>query len=90
MDNKFEKLTEEEKSLFDVLIEKYSLTLNVEDTQKVLNESRTTLYRKRKSGLGPKFIQDSTNHTVRYPLHEIVRYICNTKKTGANNEIQKG
>ena len=88
MKNELEKLTGEEQSLFDSLIDKYGLTLNIEDAQKVLNESRTTLYRKRKSGRGPKFIQDKSNHTVRYPLHEIVRYICNTK-TGGTNEIQK-
>ena len=87
MNHKLEKLTEEERSLFDSLIDKYGLTLNIEDAQKALNESRTTLYRKRKSGFGPKYIQDSANHTVRYPLHEIVRYICNTNKKGKENEL---
>ncbi len=80
------KMTEEEKSLFNALIVIYGLVLKVEDVQKVLNESKTTLYRKRKSGLGPKFIQDSANHTVQYPLHEIVRYICDTNNKGTADE----
>ncbi len=76
MNQKIIPFTDEEQSLFNILIDRYGLLVNASGTGKLLNESKATLYRKRKTGMGPKFLQDTQNSTIRYPLHEIVHYIC--------------
>jgi predicted DNA-binding transcriptional regulator AlpA len=84
MNHQIDTMTDKEKSLFSMLVEKYGLLVDASDAEKLLNESRATLYRKRKQGLGPKFLQDGQNSSIRYPLHEIIHYLCNAQE--ASNE----
>lgn len=76
---KIQPLTDEEQRLFNLLVNKYGILPSVEQTSEILQKSKATLYRERKHGTGVKYIQDGKNSTVRYPLHEIVRYMCSTK-----------
>jgi len=80
MNTKIKKLTDEEQSLYSLLIDKYGVLVSATKVEELLKESKTTLYRKRKNGIGPKFLQDKSSSTIKYPLHEIVRYLCNTKE----------
>ncbi len=89
MNKKQTRLTDEETSIYNILLPDTGASLNVAKAVKVLGESRATLYRKRKQGTGPAFVQDIENGTIRYPLHEIVRYLCNTKNKGVENADEK-
>jgi len=80
-------LTDEEQKLFNLLENKYGVLPTLTQTAKILKKSKATLYRERKNGTGIKYIQDSANATVRYPLHEIVRYLCNTRDKGGDDEL---
>ena len=71
-------LADEEQKLFNLLEDKYGVLPSAAQTAEIVKKSKATLYRERKNGTGIKYIQDSTNATVRYPLHEIVRYLCKT------------
>ncbi len=86
MNQKIRPLTDEEQTLFNILIDRCGLLVNASDAEELLNESKATLYRKRKTGLGPKFLQDTKNSTIRYPLHEIVHYICSDGDKKINSE----
>ncbi len=69
-----------EKDLFRLLSEEHGTSLDIETTSVVLNKSPSTLYRMRKDNIGPGYIKDEAgadNSAIRYPLHEIVKYICN-------------
>ena len=72
--------SEKEQKLFDFLFEKYGAIVDVKDASRILKKSRASLYRDRKEGKGVKYIQDTENGAIRYPIHEIARYVCNTEE----------
>lgn len=76
------QLTEEEQNLFNLLMPVYGVLPSASDTSKIINKSKATMYRERKNNTGIKYIQEAKNTTVRYPLHEIVRYLCDTGFNG--------
>jgi len=78
MKNGNQALSDEEQRLFNLLVDEYGVLPSATQTAEIIKKSKATLYRERKQGTGIKYIQDSTNATVRYPLHEIVRYLCKT------------
>ena len=78
MRTEIDKLTDDEKNLFNIMVNEYGVVVSAAVAEEILKESRSTLYRKRKNGGGPNFIQDADGSNIKYPLHEIVRYICNT------------
>ena len=87
MKSKDLQLTEEEQKLFNLLVSEYGVLPSASETAKIIKKSKATLYRERKNGIGINYIQDSSNATVRYPLHEIVRYLCNTNDKRLNDEL---
>lgn len=87
MKNRNRALTGEEQKLFNLLEEKYGVLPNAAQTAEIVKKSKATLYRERKAGTGIRYIQDSDHSMVRYPLHEIVRYLCNTHGKGVENEL---
>lgn len=81
-------MTQQEKDLYELLYSKHGTSLNIETTSVVINKSPSTLYRMRKDKIGPGYIQDeirADNSAIRYPLHEVVRYLCNNK--GGENYV---
>ena len=77
------EMTAREKDLYTILFDKYGSNLDVSTTVKVLKKSPSTLYRMRQMGIGPGYIRDDTksnNSAIRYPLHEIVHYLCKTNE----------
>jgi len=74
-----------QKELYELLCPKYGSSLSATQTGKILNHSSSTLYRMRQNGEGPKYIKNknkSDNSAIRYPLHEVVRYIYDTNNGG--------
>lgn len=51
--------------------------LSREQCAKALGRSISTIDRMRKKGIGPKFKknEESVNGTVKYPIHEVAKYI---------------
>jgi hypothetical protein len=83
------KMTQQEKDLYVLLFKEYGPSLDIASTAKVINKSSSTLYRMRQAHIGPGYIKDETksdNSAVRYPLHEVVKYICNVN-SGENDEL---
>jgi len=81
-------MTKQEKELYEILYSEHGSNLDIDTTSKIINKSPTTLYRMRKNGIGPGCIKDefgADNSAIRYPLHEVVRYICNIK--GSENNV---
>lgn len=82
-------MTQQEKDLYELLYNKHGSSLDIDTTSKMIKKAPSTLYRMRKNGIGPGYIKDpigADNSAIRYPLHEIVHYICKTSK-GANSEL---
>lgn len=73
-------LNEEEQSLFTLLVKDIGVSPDATKTAKLMGVSKAALYRMRKQGIGPKYLQNTNSSTIHYPLHEIVRYLCNTQK----------
>ena len=72
-------MTQQEKDLYELLYSKHGTSLDIETTSTVLHKSPSTLYRMRTNNIGPRYIKDAIgadNSAIRYPLNEIVRYIC--------------
>jgi predicted transcriptional regulator len=80
------KMTQQEKDLYEILYKEHGSSLDITTVSKVVNKSPSTLYRMRQTNIGPGYIKDRTksdNSAIRYPLHEVVRYICETNNIGA-------
>ena len=83
MNKKDYKMTQQEKDIYEILYNKYGPSLDIDAVSKVTKKSPSTLYRMRKEHIGPGYTKDRTkseNSAIRYPLHEIVRYLCDTQK----------
>lgn len=73
-----QKLTDEQKELYSLLVKDYGALVSQKNTAKILGISIATLYRMREQGIGAgykKLDSKSKNGTVVYPLQEIVRYL---------------
>lgn len=75
-----QSFTADEQKLFDMLKDQYGVLPNASQTAEIVKKSKATLYRERKAGIGIKYIQDGDNSMVKYPLHEIVHYLCKTNE----------
>ncbi len=83
-------MTQKEKELYKLLLPQYGVNLDIESASQVMKKSPSTLYRMRIKKIGPGFIKEEENgdnSAVLYPLHEIIRYLCDTQDTQeASNE----
>jgi hypothetical protein len=73
---------DEEKYLLDFLFSRYKkMELSKKETANILNISTVTLDRLRNKAMGPsykKMNSGSYNGTIKYPLHEIAKYLANS------------